>query len=810
MKQFLNNKFTKKGNSTTKHNIVVLTFIAGIMICQIFTLSASAGDIFGLNEHENSALGYLNPPVSTNSSVTTCPVYDPFDNTNIYTCVRAVGPTDIQIGVAGAFYFETYVESGVFFFNDSYTVTTFAPVGAKVSANGSSFSDAITIPITRNAIGYARSPNFYVKGTIVGSNAVWAYSSFNNNGNYLPLNITSAAPPPPPPPPPPLPVSSSLVSYSSDLAVGWTSNLKVKVVGATPNSNDLIQVTTSNTSKMKFSLSASGPFSNAISVPLQIGSDGGGETVYFFVKGMSDSGESVVPKITACGSTLPCIPPYSMRVFNVNSVELHTYSDNSLSSPNIPLDNNPNTGGGLRIYPEKKTPGDNADIVKRQYVTVVAKLRTPLSGKKIRFKVFDIDDPSSDDPIVDPNGSVGNDNRSNSYFFTDSFAAKSNERTTDANGEARVTLAVGQNPGDNYRVVATAVVTSVNNSAANNLLDNVTVNGVVLSYEGNQIAMGSFSSDPATATPSLTVWRRLHIERDSMGAVTGNSVGGTIMDVQQGATTTKLVLSTPSVPAQSMQSGRFEGGRIHISGETPNSPNASFKVVKSGTTSLMVEGIVPEVMTGYEFTMWDDDDFNLNDGTNQDGDNGEDIPTPDTSLLQDSDNPALNRMAAAYVRPVYDLTHEGTNVPFVLNLTMNAAGDGAASIRSLFEFNNVGTEADPNFWTVYVLNAYQFLRQADIDPFSETVDQDTATGCVDAINGQGVVIFVEALAEVVRSKAAKGELPSEQDTPKGTLVHEIAHLFSSQDGDGEAMSEGTGSTTYSPTTLDHIRDTVHP
>jgi hypothetical protein len=53
-------------------------------------------------------------------------------------------------------------------------------------------------------------------------------------------------------------------------------------------------------------------------------------------------------------------------------------------------------------------------------------------------------------------------------------------------------------------------------------------------------------------------------------------------------------------------------------------------VGKNTETSIVVSEAIPAQMVGYNFTLYDDDDFNDDDGSNLDGDTGEDIP-PDRS-----------------------------------------------------------------------------------------------------------------------------------------------------------------------------------
>jgi hypothetical protein len=77
--------------------------------------------------------------------------------------------------------------------------------------------------------------------------------------------------------------------------------------------------------------------------------------------------------------------------------------------------------------------------------------------------------------------------------------------------------------------------------------------------------------------------------------------------------------------------------------------------------------------------LYDDDDFNGDDGGVKDGDNGELVTSlsPTYSLMQASDNPALNVFAPAYIMPQCDVlvcdgggdsANNGSISPFVLNL----------------------------------------------------------------------------------------------------------------------------------------------
>src|SRR6185369_11366118 len=75
--------------------------------------------------------------------------------------------------------------------------------------------------------------------------------------------------------------------------------------------------------------------------------------------------------------------------------------------PATEFNDNPNTGGGKRVFPDKNDPSDTVD---RKRVRVTALTSLP-SKKTIYFKSFDLDDPSANAAPIDTNGSVGDDNR---------------------------------------------------------------------------------------------------------------------------------------------------------------------------------------------------------------------------------------------------------------------------------------------------------------------------------------------------------------------------------------------------------------
>ena len=582
------------------------------------------------------------------------------------------------------------------------------------------------------------------------------------------------------------------------MGVGSVRPVQLEAFNGTPNSSNMIKVQLSAiaANAISLSLNQNGTFSSSLGVPIQLDGNGHGLTAPFFVRGDQAAVSSdIFIKAELSFPSGVQQDLYNIRVVNVGSIEFQPMKLNT-------LDDNPNVGHGLRIFPERKTPDDDASkLASRKEVKVQAQLSYPRSGVTILFQVFDVDDPSSDDPIIDKFGPKGNDNRGGFGLFN-------TEAVTDADGKASVILRVSTRPGDNYRVVATCKVKP--ETDVNNYLGDVKIDGINLREKDGSLVQTSSATTKRVGitTPMLTTWRRVHIERDSMGIVpeTGpqkNSVTGKILSITAlSPTSSKLVVDSLLDP------GRFANGRVVLTNPHDTSMFISAGVGKSTETSIVVREAIPAQMVGYNFTLYDDDDFNDDDGSNLDGDTGEDIPPPDMSFLQDSDDPTINKLAPAYVRPTYDLAGEDDNVPFVLNTPKANATSGnptLAELLGVYRFDNIATEDDPDFWTVYVLNAYQDLIKKDHDPDSE----DPALGRVDGIgNGRGLQLYVEAAADYKRYAARNGITLEFCDLLSGTVVHELGHLFGGNHGDGGLM-DGEGSE-YSLKTLRSIRTILHP
>lgn len=542
------------------------------------------------------------------------------------------------------------------------------------------------------------------------------------------------------------------------------TSLRIQVTNGPANSTVSFNVTQSNAGVLGYSLTSTGPFTETITVPVTLDANGNGFSNDFFVRGVT-VGQSTY---NSCSPQVGCTNTIDFTVVTVDRVEFQAIDS--------PVDTNPNAGGGSRIFPDRQSA---ADTVNRRRIRVRATLSSPVAGFTVFFRSFDLDDPSTDATPVDPNSSNGDDNRgtpSRGVLSQINTTGTSNilSAQTDANGVAEGDFTLTMQPGDNFMVAASHDVPFMNGLA---------VNGITL----RDSAGNALPRPLGKASAMLTVWRRVHIEHDSMGNVAGNNVAGLVLS----AVPNPALGRSDLVVDQALENGRFENGVISITGA------GNFPVISNTGGLVTVQGLVPVVPpTGTAFTIVDDDDFNTDDGANPDGDNGENVTPAITTLLQDSDGPGINVFTPAYVRPVYDIGDNNDFVSFVLNSPTSAAG-----LRATYDFDTVGTAADAGFWTVYLLSAYQSETAADADPSTE----GAILGQVDDINGQGANVYNEVLrpGELTITAAVNNA---------ATTAHEIGHLFNGMHTDGGLMAQSTTRTTtaFSDQTLARIRSISSP
>ena len=547
------------------------------------------------------------------------------------------------------------------------------------------------------------------------------------------------------------------------------SALYLTVFNVTELANTVVtyEVSSSFTGVVGFSVSPEGPFMPTVEIAIPLDASGSGTSATFALKAL-DIGHTLV---NACADApaLGCIlNPREVAVMGISSVEYNVIDS--------PLDPNPGPGGGFRIYPERQS---EADAVDRRTVRVKVLATEARAGLPIHFKSLDVDDPSSDSRPVDANGRKGNDNFGVSPGLLDRVAY------TDPTGAAVQTLTVSTQPGDNFRVAASC-------SAA--YLDGLQPDGSdVVDADGLALP-----TPRAEVTDLLTVWRKLHVEMDSMGLVTGNQVTGTIIEADPNlfdpTSDLKLQLAPPD---EKLERHQFTNGQITIAGL------GNFKVVGNSATTVEAYALLGAEAVGRTFVLVDDDDFNGDDPLTPDGDANENIFAPAVTFIEDGkdnglcDGSAQNLYAAAYVCPVFDVGDNNDFVPFVASV-YNTVEDKIAT----YDFDSMLTEADAGFWTVYLLGAYQGSPRFDLDH-----EVKGMAGAVDDHDGMGASIYLETIADDVRTRGLILGCST-----GATVAHEIAHLLGATHSEGGLMDTPchTAVMTLSDKTIATIRKAAHP
>lgn len=588
---------------------------------------------------------------------------------------------------------------------------------------------------------------------------------------------------------------------------------------------------------------------------------------------------------------------------------------------------------GDRIFPDRNSPLDTT--VDRSWVKVNAKVLPVGAGYKVFFGSFDLDDPSANVSPIDTNGVLGNDNNGrvngsrsgdftippSGYACTDHITGPPSDPvskvacTTASDGTATAVFKTTMQPGDNFTVAATfssdyrdaMVIDNFDGKQLHNAL-------------GLQIHISKLANLQETAgirTRMLTIWRRLHIEVDSMGLGHDNYFRDTISGSY---TLPRNRPETMNITTTGLEPNRFQNGRmelawitnvLQVASNTANSVtvtnttaspitlanNVNFQLSSSSNTRNVL-GTIPvgqtinpsqtvtlavttqplevnlfgngelfitpviksvrvnsntansvnvtntgtlsiAVANGTNFRLYDDDDFDDLDGTNVDGDEAEDIPVPNTDMVQDSETTCIvgsdgkvsnlcNVLLPAYIVPKYDLTGSGDNILFSRNVT-------DADITNIYNahFDNRGTEASSDFWTIYLLGGYQWILPTTNSPEDWDADPDLdavahtgnsfAFAKVDALNGIGVTMFTELNRSReqdninVFNSVVNPTVAMWQNRPVGakyTVAHELGHLFYGEHNlwpsgalDPGLMSESTFRTNgvFSNTTINAMR-----
>jgi hypothetical protein len=305
-------------------------------------------------------------------------------------------------------------------------------------------------------------------------------------------------------------------------------------------------------------------------------------------------------------------------------------------------------------------------------------------------------------------------------------------------------LAVTFNPGDNFRVVASAKAQELQG-----LNDTTSV-----PTTGNVQAVGH-----GAASPQLSVWRWFRVEQDVMknqDSQTGGSLGG----FQKGHVTAaqlpvndEVVLTTDVTIATANE---YLGGALRVGGI--NYPIVRHDAKANATVTVTSRN--PIAANNADFIIYQDD-FDATAPSN-------DVPklhadvSKDAELyskLQESTKVVSNPYAEAYLQPKYgDLNQFKSQV----------SGATFTNDESRYFGPFKGANETQFFWVVYLSTAFEYTATRDLDPDSE----NPSVAGVTSLDQQIAAVFLET----TRDFAVQHQWDVSRTVAR-IAVHELAHEF---------------------------------
>jgi len=377
-----------------------------------------------------------------------------------------------------------------------------------------------------------------------------------------------------------------------------------------------------------------------------------------------------------------------------------------------------------------------------------------------------------------------------------------------------VEMRVGMQPGDNYRVAATVFPSSQLGSLQST---DATVDGYVSAY--TDVIRSGFNG---ALSPMLTVWRKLHLEMDSMTAPPpsgpeANFVTEKILAIKPnqpnpGQTTLHLRFRNPP-----FQNNRFGNGSLAITGAAAN-----YAVASSGSEYFLpgyqcyviVTGLVPTNLVNASCILRDDDDLYLADQPLY----------PSTLGLQSPPLP-LNSRSSEFVEGIglaKGLRHAYLPA-FIEVIDANALGwNGQMTIpfrlnqkpvnldtSSYFDNGNLSLKgADHSvFWAYSVVFGYQADESQDGDPNAAEPEPLKGGSPYSRTTGDSYgysVIFAEAIREQAFRLVANPSTFATQDPVErqrlreryyydeffSVVAHEIGHAPGQFGEDPDHLEDG--------------------
>jgi hypothetical protein len=445
--------------------------------------------------------------------------------------------------------------------------------------------------------------------------------------------------------------------------------------------------------------------------------------------------------------TSPPVAPGNMASYDLLPIEIKWEAKPEFAN----VDDNPdpwtNQSNGKRIF-VGATEDDHDGEMRRE---LNVKVRIPgYSNQPVYLKVFDVDDPSqvSNGQVLDPNGPAGDDNMHAvglgdnwGYFLPQ--RSKQVTATLDSAGEATVQFMVNQQPGNNYRVAV-----AIKESDLNSLQVSGPGSGFVTA---DSSAVSGFNG---ALTPMLTVWRKLHIEVDSMAAPTAEKESP------------DRVLATGDHWDWDASSG-MNRPRLYLAGSLPEGNNfyergllkaggAEYRIFESGTNWVSLASGPTSFPSGFvgAVEILDDDDRGL-----------AGVPLPHMTVITQGVKDIYKR---AYIDIVPRSTNPTTSIPFKQYTSVVHPFLADSSLNDAIDTNG---DDWGGFWNHYVIVSYQPHKSVAGDPIGALLEGATMP------TGYGPrysVVFIESIRDGVAGYGDPniGALNTRIDE---VVAHEIGH-----------------------------------
>jgi len=450
---------------------------------------------------------------------------------------------------------------------------------------------------------------------------------------------------------------------------------------------------------------------------------------------------AVVPYLDfSSGGSAWLATPERRIIAEITGIEWTTHTDPDYAGD---LDSG---GSGLRFFPDAESPGGSA----RPKVDVLIQVEPGLPGIFVYTDVYDVDDwTDSDGPIDDDPSPLDTDVNNADNFSTPGVGLQyilSSPGYTDENGQIRAVFEIGAiQPGNNWRIAAAGrqeELYPVKPMSLTSLLFYDDDGDGFFEWNDGEVALdeGTFEHG-IRVTQRLTLWRRLHVEVDSMGNVAYNTDVRRNLLVQDNGDGTSTVYVSGQWDSEKLN--RFDGGELE------DSTGNVFEIISNGMTGDAAwvkvynhqDGTTPSGQSHW-VSLVDDDHLRESEGDN--------VPMPDCTELEEA-------MAEAFVEVLYDVGDSNDNVTFTPNT------DTSVNNTSTYDWDSKDDNS-PAYWVTYVLGAFQGKPNEDNDPVTES-------WLVGVSFPQGVsLIFLETAVDVAREE----QWPAD-DFERDIVVHEVGH-----------------------------------